>query len=69
MNPERTKLLLMMHKKLQKWLQFGGHSDGDSDTLATAIREFHEESGITREPDMIPGIFSVDIHDIPADLK
>lgn len=69
MNPERTKLLLMMHKKLQKWLQFGGHSDGASDTLGTAIREFHEESGIDIEPDMIPGIFSVDIHDIPADLK
>jgi|LakMenEpi03Aug12_release.lakeMendotaPanAssembly.Ray.scaffolds.fasta_scaffold2033667_2 hypothetical protein len=22
-NPERTKVLLMFHKKLQKWLQFG----------------------------------------------
>lgn len=59
----------MMHKKLQKWLQFWGHSDGNIDTLATAIREFHEESGITIEPNMIPGIFNVDIHDIPTDLK
>lgn len=69
MNSEKTKLLLMKHKKLQKWLQFWGHSDGDIDTLATAIREFHEESGITIEPNMIPGIFSVDIHNIPADIK
>lgn len=69
MNPERTKILLMKHKKFQKWLQFWGHSDGDIDTLATAIREFHEESGITIEPNMIPGFFNVDIHDIPADLK
>ena len=68
MNQERTKVLLMMHKKLKKWLQFWGHSDGDIDTLATAIREFHEESGITIEPNIIPGIFNVDIHDIPEDI-
>ena len=43
-NTERTKVLLMFHKKLQKWLQFGGHSDDSPDVLATAIREFHEES-------------------------
>jgi 8-oxo-dGTP pyrophosphatase MutT (NUDIX family) len=68
-NPEKTRVLLMFHKKLQKWLQFGGHSDGDSDTLATAIREFHEESGIEIEPAIIDDIFNIDIHDIPADLK
>ncbi len=68
-NREKTKVLLMMHKKFQKWLQFGGHSDGYTDTLATAIREFHEESGIEIEPEIIGGIFDVDIHDIPADLK
>lgn len=68
-NPEHTKVLLMFHKKLQKWLQFGGHSDGDIDTLATAIREFHEESGIIREPDIFVDIFDIDIHEIPADPK
>jgi 8-oxo-dGTP pyrophosphatase MutT (NUDIX family) len=59
----------MFHKKLQKWLQFGGHSDGESDTLATAIREFREESGITLEPTIYPDIFDIDIHHILADLK
>lgn len=68
-NIEKTRVLLMFHKKLQFWLQFGGHSDGDSDTLATAIREFHEESGIQIEPEIIWWIFDVDIHDIPVDLK
>jgi 8-oxo-dGTP pyrophosphatase MutT (NUDIX family) len=68
-NPEKTKVLLMFHRKLQKWLQFGGHSDGDTDTIATAIREFHEESGISREPIVHPDIFDIDIHHIPADLK
>ncbi len=59
----------MFHKKLQLWLQFGGHSDGYSDTLTTAIREFHEESGIDLEPEIIWEIFDVDVHDIPVDLK
>jgi 8-oxo-dGTP pyrophosphatase MutT (NUDIX family) len=68
-NPDHTKVLLMFHKKLQKWLQFGGHSDGDMDPLATAIREFHEESGIIVEPTIYPDIFDIDIHHIPADLK
>lgn len=76
MNPEKTKVLLMFHKKLQRWLQFGGHSDDSPDVLETAIREFHEESGIIEEPeifsyhgwDILP-IFDLDIHDIPPDAK
>lgn len=55
----------MFHKKLQLWLQFGGHADGEMDIEKVAIREFHEESGIEMEPDIIGGIFDVDIHDIP----
>lgn len=75
-NPEFTKVLLIFHKKLQRWLQFGGHSDDSPDVLATAIREFHEESGITEEPVIFRysdsqdfPIFDIDIHDIPADAK
>lgn len=75
-NPEFTKVLLIFHKKFQRWLQFGGHSDDSPDVLATAIREFHEESGITEEPVIFRysdsqgfPIFDVDIHDIPADAK
>jgi 8-oxo-dGTP pyrophosphatase MutT (NUDIX family) len=75
-NSERTKVLLIFHKKLQRWLQFGGHSDDSGDVLSTAIREFHEESWIIDEPliyrysdsQTFP-IFDIDIHDIPADLK
>lgn len=75
-NPEFTKVLLIFHKKLQRWLQFGGHSDDSPNVLATAIREFHEESGIIEEPSIFQysespsfPIFDVDIHDIPADAK
>jgi 8-oxo-dGTP pyrophosphatase MutT (NUDIX family) len=65
MNEEKTKVLLMFHKKLQMWLQFGWHADGEIDIENVAIREFHEESGIEIEPRIIGWIFDVDIHDIP----
>lgn len=75
-NPSYDKVLLMFHKKLGKWLQFWGHSDDSPDVLGTALREFHEESGIELEPELFSyypdsalPIFDVDIHDIPADAK
>lgn len=39
-------LLLLRHAKLGKWLQPGGHSDGDPDTAAVALREATEETGL-----------------------
>jgi 8-oxo-dGTP pyrophosphatase MutT (NUDIX family) len=68
-NTERTKVLLMFHKKLQFWVQFGGHCDGEIDVLAVAIREFHEESGIEIEPVVSDGIFDIHVHYIPVDAK
>ncbi len=59
----------MFHKKLQFWVQFGGHCDGETDVLAVAIREFHEESGIEIEPVINDGIFDIHVHDIPVDAK
>lgn len=52
-NPERTRVLLMLHKKFQRWQQFGGHCDGEIDVRNVAIREFHEESGIAVAPKII----------------
>ncbi|KAJ6644937.1 NADH-quinone oxidoreductase subunit G [Pseudolycoriella hygida] len=43
---DKTKFLLIHHRKLRKWLQPGGHCDGDNNVLAVAIREATEESGI-----------------------
>lgn len=68
-NIEKTKVLLMFHKKLQFWVQFGGHCDGETDVLAVAIREFHEESGIEIEPVIHDGMFDIHVHDIPIDRK
>jgi 8-oxo-dGTP pyrophosphatase MutT (NUDIX family) len=47
-SPDRTRTLLTHHLKLDKWLQLGGHADGDGDLAAVALREAQEESGRRR---------------------
>ncbi len=61
----RKKILLTHHKKLGKWLQLGGHVDGELDVLAAALREAREESGIQDIQPLSVDIFDVDIHFIP----
>jgi 8-oxo-dGTP pyrophosphatase MutT (NUDIX family) len=58
--------LLTHHRKLGKWLQLGGHADGESDVRAVALREAREESGIMRVRYAQPGIYDLDVHEIPA---
>jgi 8-oxo-dGTP pyrophosphatase MutT (NUDIX family) len=65
-DPTGKKTLLTHHKKLGKWLQLGGHADGNSDVLGVALREATEESGLTRIEPVSREIFDVDIHPIPA---
>lgn len=63
---DRTRTLLTHHHKLDKWLQLGGHADGDGDLLAVALREAREESGLTRLHAVAAEPFDVDRHLIPA---
>lgn len=46
---ENKKVLLMYNKKLNKWLQPGGHIEGNELPAETAIRETLEETGIKIE--------------------
>ena len=64
-NAARTHVLLTHHRKLGRWLQLGGHSDGDNDPLRVACREAAEESGLAVEP-ISQELFDIDIHPIPA---
>jgi 8-oxo-dGTP pyrophosphatase MutT (NUDIX family) len=63
---EHSHALLTHHRKLDRWLQLGGHSDGDPDTLAVALREGREESGLKEITPVSELIFDVDVHLIPA---
>ncbi|GIK99832.1 MAG: NUDIX hydrolase [Alphaproteobacteria bacterium] len=62
----RTRTLLTHHRKLDLWLQLGGHADGDPDLAAVARREAREESGLQRLELVSPAIFDLDRHRIPA---
>lgn len=62
----KTHTLLIHHAKLDKWLQPGGHADGDENVLQVAIREMKEETGLINSNLLTEGIFDLDIHPIPA---
>jgi len=62
---DRTRTLLTHHLKLNKWLQLGGHADGDPDILAVALREAQEESGLSSVRPISTELFDVDRHWIP----
>jgi 8-oxo-dGTP pyrophosphatase MutT (NUDIX family) len=65
-NAARTHTLLTHHRKLDRWLQLGGHVDGEADLLAAALREVREESGLSRVCAVSAEVFDVDRHCIPA---
>jgi len=45
-NAAADHVLLTHHRKLNIWVQLGGHTDGNSDVLLSALREAREESGM-----------------------
>lgn len=58
--------LMTHHAKLDKWLQLGGHADGDFNIRNVALKEASEESGLKSVKILQPTIFDIDIHEIPA---
>ena len=68
-NKDNTKALLTHHRKLNMWVQLGGHCDGNTDALAVAIKEAQEESGIMNIRPVTEAIFDVDVHLIPENKK
>jgi 8-oxo-dGTP pyrophosphatase MutT (NUDIX family) len=63
-NQEYSRVVLLYHAKLQKWVQPGGHCDGESNALAVAHREAEEETGLAVTP-LSTLVFDVDVHEIP----
>ena len=66
MDSGRERVLLTHHRKLNKWLQPGGHADGDADIMAVAMRETLEETGLSAIKCMTFELLDVDIHFIPG---
>ena len=65
LSADGRRALLLHHAKLQRWLQPGGHADGEADLAQVALREAEEETGLAGlvvEAD----IFDLDRHTIPA---
>jgi len=65
-NMNRESVLLMHHRKLDKWLQLGGHADGNPNLKKVALKEAQEESGLMEFEFSSDAIFDLDIHLIPA---
>ena len=61
-----TRALLTHHKKLNIWVQPGGHADGDPDVEQVAYREAIEESALIGLEFVDQELFDIDIHQIPA---
>lgn len=63
-NPDRSCVVLLHHRKLGLWLQPGGHADNNHDIIEVALNEAAEESGADpREVRLLSeDIFDVDVH-------
>ncbi len=68
-DPKPRRVLLHFHRKLGRWLQVGGHVDGETDVALAALREAHEETGLPDlafVPPQAPHLpIDYDAHEIP----
>jgi 8-oxo-dGTP pyrophosphatase MutT (NUDIX family) len=69
LSEDGRRVLLLHHRKLDRWLQPGGHAEaGETDGEEIALREAREETGIgaLRLLPEAPRPLDVDVHSIPA---
>ena len=62
-DPADGRFVVLHHRKLDKWLQPGGHADGDDDLAGVALREATEETGLTGLVVRRPAV-DLDIHEV-----
>ena len=64
-DPASRRFLLLLHAKLGRWFQPGGHADGDANLPGVALREAGEETGLAGLRVATPAI-DLDIHEVGA---
>ena len=55
------RVLVLLHAKLRRWLQPGGHADGDTELAGVALKEATEETGIDGLGVLVPAV-DLDLH-------
>ena len=69
LNKKRDKVLMIYHNIYNSWAWTGGHADGDTDLLYTAIREVKEETGIKEVFPIRKDIFSLEVICVDGHIK
>ena len=69
LSQDMQSVLLTHHRKLDRWLQLGGHCDGIEDAAFVAQKEAYEESGLARIRLLNENVLDVDVHEIPKSAK
>lgn len=57
------RVVVLHHRKLDRWLQPGGHCDGDANLAAVALREASEETGMAGLR-VLPVAVDLDVHEV-----
>jgi 8-oxo-dGTP pyrophosphatase MutT (NUDIX family) len=67
LSPEGDRVLLVFHRRLQRWLQPGGHVEpSDADIVSAARREVREETAVELDERVSAALIGIDVHSIPA---
>jgi len=68
-NPARDRVLLAYHNIYHSWSWLGGHADGETDLLETALREVREESSLQEVSPVSRRIFSLEVLTVDGHIK
>ena len=69
MSPDLQQVLLVHHRRLERWLLPGGHVEStDASARDTARREVMEETGVQTTGDA-PVLVGLDVHAIPSNAR
>lgn len=63
MDATGERMVVLLHTKLRRWLQPGGHADGDHELAGVALREATEETGIEGLRVLLPAV-DLDVHEV-----